>query len=243
MRLCPRVHFEDAVPRPAGTGAAGAGATATASAGATATVQVPPTLPAPGSPPLLPLPPRITGTAAQSAPRGWDTAGTAAAARAAPKPKLKLPPALWGRGKGGGWELSVPICSSPPSHSPAAPGKRGMDCSLVSKRSFTRDCLGLSWERTSWVKQTGPRKARPTFPQPAPNPGAAQPQRGAASAHRFPRPVERAPSSHTAEAERRAWPLSENAADLTEPICELTCESAPFSVQSCFSKTPLVLPD
>lgn len=52
---CPLVRFEAAVPRPAGTGAAGAGATATASAGATATVQVPPTLPAPGSPPLLPL--------------------------------------------------------------------------------------------------------------------------------------------------------------------------------------------
>ena len=54
QRCC--IHFEGAVPPPAGTGAAGAGATATASAGATATAKVPPTLPAPGSPPLLPLP-------------------------------------------------------------------------------------------------------------------------------------------------------------------------------------------
>lgn len=46
------------LPPPAGIGAACAGATATASAGATATMRVPPTLPVPGSPPLLLLPHR-----------------------------------------------------------------------------------------------------------------------------------------------------------------------------------------
>lgn len=67
---CPLVHFEAAVPRPAGTGAAGAGATATTSAGATATVQVPPTLPAPGSPPLLPLPPHHRNYGGEGQPGG-----------------------------------------------------------------------------------------------------------------------------------------------------------------------------
>lgn len=56
-----RVHSGGAATPPAGPSAACAGATATASAGATAVMPVPPTLPAPGSPPLLPLlppPPR-----------------------------------------------------------------------------------------------------------------------------------------------------------------------------------------
>ena len=55
LRCC-CIHLEGVVPPPACTGAARAGATATASAGATAPTQVPPTLPAPGSPPLLPPP-------------------------------------------------------------------------------------------------------------------------------------------------------------------------------------------
>lgn len=52
LRYC-CVPFKGVVPPPAGIGAASAGATTTASAGATAIMQVPPTLPAPGSPPLL----------------------------------------------------------------------------------------------------------------------------------------------------------------------------------------------
>lgn len=135
MLLRPFVHFEDAAPRPAGTDAASAGATATASAGATATVQVPPTLPAPGSPPLLLLPLRHWNYHPISAGGGWR--GQARGPGAFWHCWLH-PQSVWGRW-GTDWET----------------GHQGaLRIPLSSKGSFARKRLGISWGRTSSLMQT-----------------------------------------------------------------------------------------
>ncbi|XP_040342515.1 uncharacterized protein LOC121037274 [Herpailurus yagouaroundi] len=96
-----------------------------------------------------------------------------------PLPETETTASTVGAGQGWGMGAFCPHLLKPTPPPPlAAPGKRGTDCSLASERSFTRDCLGLSWERTSWLKQTGPRKARPTFPSRLQTRGAAQPQGG-----------------------------------------------------------------
>ena len=103
---------------------------------------------------------------------GWDTAGTAAAARAAPKLK---PPALWGRGKGGGWELSVPICSSPP---PSPPGQtRGRTVPSPPNEASPGTVLGSPGRGLLDSSKQGPGKPGPRSPAGS-KPGARQSRRG-----------------------------------------------------------------